>query len=43
MNTKKLSKSNRLFIRREKARIRRDVVDVEEQAKLIMGLYPKVD
>lgn len=39
MNTKKLSKSIRTFIRREKARIRRDVPSSEEQEKLISGLY----
>ncbi len=39
MNTSKLSKSTRIFIRREKARIRRDVPNSEEQKKLISGLY----
>jgi hypothetical protein len=39
METKKLSKSMKTFIRREKARIRREVVDVEEQKKLINSLY----
>ena len=39
MNTKKLSKSIRIFIRREKARIRRSVFDLKEQEKLISGLY----
>jgi len=41
MNTNKLSKSIRIFIRREKARIRRDVFDLKEQERLIIGLYPK--
>ena len=39
MNTKKLPQSIRHFIRREKARIRRDVPNPEEQKKLIRGLY----
>jgi hypothetical protein len=39
MDIKKLSKSARIFIRREKARIRRDIVDVKEQEKLIGDLY----
>ena len=38
MNTKKLSKSTRIFIRREKARIRRDGSDLKEQAELITEL-----
>jgi len=42
MNTNKLSKSRKTFIRREKARIRRDVLDLKEQEKLISGLYPTV-
>ena len=40
MNTNKLSKSTRTFIRREKARIRRNVSDLKEREKLISGLYP---
>ncbi|MFC1953720.1 hypothetical protein ACFLVZ_00320 [Chloroflexota bacterium] len=43
MNTNKLSKSARTFIRREKARIRRDVPDKQEQEILIGGLYPQVN
>jgi hypothetical protein len=39
MNTKILSKSRKIFIRREKARIRRNVFDLKEQEKLISGLY----
>jgi hypothetical protein len=42
MKTNRLSKSTRIFIRRQKARIRRDVFDLKEQEKLISGLYPKV-
>jgi len=42
MHTNKLSKSIRIFMRREKARIRRNVSDLKEQGKLISGLYPKV-
>lgn len=41
MNTKKLSKSIRKFIREEKARIRRKVLDLKEQEKLISELYQK--
>jgi len=41
MNTKKLSKSTRKFIREEKARIRRKVLDLKEQEKLINELYQK--
>jgi hypothetical protein len=39
MNMKILSKSRKTFIRREKARIRRNVSTLEEQEKLISGLY----
>jgi hypothetical protein len=42
MIKKKLPKSLRKFIRREKARIRREVFDQKEQKKLIDGLYQKV-
>ena len=41
MNTEKLSKSIRKFIREEKARIRRKGLDLEEQEKLINELYQK--
>ena len=34
-----MSKSIRKFIRREKARIRREVLDLKEQEKLINELY----
>ncbi len=37
----KLSKSARKHIRKEKARIRRDVLDLKEQEKLIKKLYEK--
>ncbi len=40
MNTYNISKSRKTFIRREKARIRRDVVGSKEQDKLISALYP---
>jgi hypothetical protein len=40
MNTNHISKSRKTFIRREKARIRRDVFDLKEQEKLISALYP---
>jgi hypothetical protein len=42
MNTNNISKSRKIYIRREKARIRRDVFDVKEQEKLISGLYTTV-
>ena len=38
---KKLPKSIRKFIREEKARIRREVFDLEEQKKLINQLHQK--
>jgi len=38
---KKLSKSIRKFIREEKARIRRQVLDIKEQQKLIEELKKK--
>ncbi|MBZ1345110.1 MAG: hypothetical protein KY055_00465 [Candidatus Nealsonbacteria bacterium] len=39
---KKLPKNLRKYIRREKARIRREVLDLEEQKKLIQELYQKI-
>jgi hypothetical protein len=42
MNSKILSKSRKIFIRREKARIRRNISDLKEQENLISGLYLKV-
>jgi hypothetical protein len=40
METNKFSKSRKIFVRREKARIRRNVFDVKEREKLISVLYP---
>jgi hypothetical protein len=40
MNINHISKSRKTFIRKEKARIRRDINDVSEQNKLISALYP---
>jgi hypothetical protein len=39
MNTIILSKSRKIFIRREKARIRRSILETKEQDKLISNLY----
>ncbi len=39
MVKKKISKSSRKFIRKEKARIRSQVLDIKEQEKLINKLY----
>ena len=41
MDTKKLSKSTRKFIRVEKARIRREASDIKEQDRLINELYQR--
>ena len=41
MKKKRLSKSLRKYIRREKARIRREVLDMKEQERLINELYQK--
>jgi len=38
---KRLPKSVRKFIRKEKSRIRREVLDLKEQKKLIKALYQK--
>ena len=38
---KKLPKSIRKYIRKEKARIRREVLDIKEQKRLINELYQK--
>jgi len=43
MNVNNISKSRKIFNRREKARIRKNVVDIKEQEKLISGLYPTVN
>ena len=40
--TKKLPKSLRKYIRQEKARIRREVLDLKEQEKQIQELYQKL-
>jgi hypothetical protein len=40
MNINHISKSRKTFIRKEKARIRREINDVSEQNKLISALYP---
>ena len=42
MNTHNISQSRKKYIRKEKARIRRDVFDLKEQEKLISALYPIV-
>lgn len=39
MGKRKLPKSVRKFIRREKARIRQEVLDLKEQEKQIQELY----
>ena len=41
MKKKRLPKSLRIFIRKEKARIRREVLDIGEQKRLISELYKK--
>lgn len=41
MRQVKLSKSIRKFIRKEKARIRRQVLDQKEQERLISEIYRK--
>lgn len=41
MDNNRLSKSTREFIRREKARICRDIIDLKEQEKLIEALHSK--
>jgi hypothetical protein len=40
MNTVSISKSRKIFLRREKSRIRRTVFDLKEQEKMISALYP---
>lgn len=39
---KKMPRSIRKFIRREKARIRREVLDIKKQEELIDQLYKKL-
>lgn len=41
MTKKRLPSSIRKFIRREKARIRREILDITEQEKKIAELYKK--
>ena len=42
MERKRLPKSLRKFVRLEKARIRREVLDLKEQERLISELYQKI-
>jgi hypothetical protein len=42
MEKKKLPKSIRKFIRREKARIRREILGIKEQERLIQEIYQKI-
>jgi hypothetical protein len=42
MNTIVISKSRKIFLRREKARIRKNVFDLKEQDRLISGLYSTI-
>ncbi|MBZ9578022.1 hypothetical protein KJA13_03210 [Patescibacteria group bacterium] len=42
MGKKRMPKSLRKFIRKEKARIRREVLDMKEQEKLISELYQRL-
>lgn len=37
---KKLSRGYKKFLRKEKARIRQEIIDPQEQNKLIQELYP---
>jgi hypothetical protein len=39
INVKELSKSTRTFVRREKARIRREITDKVEQQKALNSLH----
>ncbi len=39
INEKELSKSNRTYVRREKARIRREITDETEQQKALSLLH----
>jgi len=41
MSRKRLPKSLRKFIRKEKTRIRREVLDIKKQEELIQQLYQK--
>ncbi|MDD2732019.1 MAG: hypothetical protein PHI53_02370 [Candidatus Pacebacteria bacterium] len=40
---KKIPNSLRKYIRKEKARIRREVLDIKEQKELINNLYDKLN
>ena len=42
MAKRRIPKSLRKFIRQEKARIRREVLDLNEQERLIKELYSKI-
>ena len=42
MEKKRLPRSIRKYLRKEKARIRREVLDLKEQDKLISELYQKI-
>lgn len=42
MKKKKMPKSLRKYIRKEKARIRREILDLGEQQKQIQELYQKL-
>lgn len=42
MKIKKMPASFRKYIRKEKARIRREVLDLQKQEELISKLYPKL-
>lgn len=42
MGKKRMPKSVRKFIRKEKARIRREILDIKEQEGLISELYQKL-
>jgi hypothetical protein len=42
MERRKMPRSIRKFIRREKARIRREVLDIKKQGELIAELYKKI-
>ncbi len=43
MKKRNIPNSLRKFIRKEKARIRKQVLDVEEQEKLISKIYAKTE
>jgi len=42
MKLLKLPKSIRKFIRKEKAKIRKEILDLKEQERLIKNLYKKI-